>query len=331
MRLPIGNINIIENAILKHNWNEETLGEAVAAFKSLPESDQNMIWYAIQNGGYNAMNHYKVDQGLWDSTYQPLVNAYMAAQNGNVSTSNPSNFTISGMDNSGFQTSSQTPTKQSLQSLMQQYYGPSASQTPTEQSLQSLMQQYYGSSADQTGSKTPTEQSLQELMQQYYGSSTEQTDGQTPQSSIIDSTTAATQDLIDSTTSKITGLTETDSAKTDSAKTGSVKTGSVKTGLTGTTALKLNNDTIRDIMSRLTLCIEELENTIKAIETGELTTINNSWIANEAKTYTNKVVVSNTKVRKVEDCLRLLENAYNTALKEALSTTEAVGSVVNNI
>ena len=193
------------------------------------------------------------------------------------------------------------------------------------------MQQYYGSSADQTGSKTPTEQSLQELMQQYYGSSTEQTDGQTPQSSIIDSTTAATQDLIDSTTSKITGLTETDSAKTDSAKTGSVKTGSVKTGLTGTTALKLNNDTIRDIMSRLTLCIEELENTIKAIETGELTTINNSWIANEAKTYTNKVVVSNTKVRKVEDCLRLLENAYNTALKEALSTTEAVGSVVNNI
>ena len=77
--------------------------------------------------------------------------------------------------------------------------------------------------------------------------------------------------------------------------------------------------------------LQEVENTIKSIETGELATINNSWIAFEAKTFTNKVVDSNGKARKVNDGLNLLSRTYNDVLNEAQSTSSAVSSAVNNI
>ena len=95
--------------------------------------------------------------------------------------------------------------------------------------------------------------------------------------------------------------------------------------------ISLKYDTIRYAKSRLTLCIEELENTIKSIETEELTTINNSWIANEAKVYTNKVVNSNNITHIIIEVLKLLDNAYNQVLDEAESTSNAVSTAINNI
>ena len=135
-----------------------------------------------------------------------------------------------------------------------------------------------------------------------------------------------------STASPTLTSTTSSNAQNDTSNESSNKESSTLVASTqSTNSMSLDNDKVKDIINRFNTCIDELENTIKSIETGELATINNSWIAFEAKTFTNKVVDSNGKARKVNDGLNLLSRTYNDALNESQSTSSAVSSAVNNI
>ena len=401
MRLPIGNINIVKNAILKHNWNEETLGQAVATFKNMSQSDQDKIWYAIQNGGYNAMNHYKIDQGTWDDMYQPLVNAYVAAQNGNISSSNvstPTTTHTAGMATNVYQNVAPT-TGQLTPAIMTDAYNAYASgQVKDVASFQNyikakgydedtanqlgaifnnLSSQQAGTAANvvnpQTNASIPSnlkltgngtvdtalvnmiasdpsaqgtfryikglptnlqEAAIKDLspeMKLAYASWNQQQDANASASNETNSGTTTTDGTGSNNSNNGSDSTNNQSTSTSSSSTTTSSYTPVGSSTSSTSSLTLNNDTIRDIIGRLNQCVEELENIIKSIETGELTTINNSWVASEAQTYTNKLVNSNTKMRKVNEGLRLLSSAYNQALNEAQSTSSAVSSAINNI
>ena len=122
------------------------------------------------------------------------------------------------------------------------------------------------------------------------------------------------------------------SAKASSVSNITTAPTSVKTKTATTnTEIKLDNETVKNVMNRLDGCMKELESTIKSIEKEDLSLINNSWVADEAKGYTSKVASSNSDARSVNDAMALLYDTYNQAFNEAYRTSSSVSSIIGNI
>ena len=95
--------------------------------------------------------------------------------------------------------------------------------------------------------------------------------------------------------------------------------------------LILNNSIINELISKIDNTIVFLEEFISQIENKEINIINNSWVAEEANVYVNKVQNANLKIRKVIEGLNLLKNAFIRSLEESSSTNQNLNTILNNM
>ena len=95
--------------------------------------------------------------------------------------------------------------------------------------------------------------------------------------------------------------------------------------------MKLNADTISDLIRRINTSTQYLDDFIGKIETDDISRINNSWAANEARVYVEKVRLANAKIKRVNEGLLLLKDTYNKTLNESNTAQQDVSTTVNNL
>ena len=150
------------------------------------------------------------------------------------------------------------------------------------------------------------------------------------------STTPATTGTIwaPTTTETDTKKTTSDTKKTtaDTKKTKETVTTGVTGAVGGSVGLmQLNNETITGIVSRINECVEAIENEWKSILNNEISKINNSWAAAEAKTYVDKVMNAGNKIKNVESGIKLLGQTYQKVNITSGETSQGVNKAVSQI
>lgn len=215
-----------------------------------------------------------------------------------------------------------------------------ANMMANDPSAQATFENIKNMSADQKNAALAgLSQTSPELRAAYDLWESNQTSTDTTSSSTTPSSTSSSGNSTSSTTSPWSTTTSTSTTTTSTTVTPTSTSTSSSTTVTPTTStttstsgiIKLNENTINELIRSISTATQYLEDFISNIETGEINTINNSWAANEASVYVNKVKNANIKIRKVNEGLVLLQNAYKKSLQESSSTQQDVSNAVNNI
>ena len=95
--------------------------------------------------------------------------------------------------------------------------------------------------------------------------------------------------------------------------------------------LAFNNNSTSEIISRISECQGAIEKLVNDVKTQELTIINNSWIADEAKVYTSKVENSANEALNINSMLNVLSNTYKEVLNETNRVNNDIYSLIGNL
>lgn len=136
-----------------------------------------------------------------------------------------------------------------------------------------------------------------------------------------------TNDNMSSNISRV-GLTSSTTTPSTTATTSAGFTGS-STSSVG--AMTLNAAGIDDIIGKINECITSTETTWQSILNNEINKINNSWVANEAKTYVDKAINAGNKINTVNEGLKLLSSTYAKVNSESGMTQQDISRYINSI
>ncbi len=95
--------------------------------------------------------------------------------------------------------------------------------------------------------------------------------------------------------------------------------------------MKLNNDTITDVISKISQIINSVETQVNDLTKNEIDKINNSWAATEASAYVAKVNEAAGRIKQVIEGLRILSNTYSKVLTQTGSTQSQVNQIIQSL
>ncbi len=186
---------------------------------------------------------------------------------------------------------------------------------------------------------------IQETIRQMVRSGQIQTGGQTEEKTVQDavnyytyikgnskaSSTTTTNNTQNTTTSTQNNVTNSNGSTTSSTQN------NIQTNTTNQSTTSINNSiTFKDtgipgIISAINECTKDIEILLNNIKNNEINTINNSWVANEASSYVEKVNQATDKMNRINQALNLLATTYDKALKMNEETSKQVNNYVNNM
>ena len=152
------------------------------------------------------------------------------------------------------------------------------------------------------------------------------------------STTTSTSTTNNNSSSSNTSNTNSSQSTTSSSSTASsssTSTATTPSSSSSTTSrsntLSLKDGNISDIIAATNGAINDIDNLLNKITNTEITTINNSWAAQETSKYVDKVNQTVEKMRNINKALELLSSTYEKALRMNEETSKQVNTYVNNI
>ena len=86
-----------------------------------------------------------------------------------------------------------------------------------------------------------------------------------------------------------------------------------------------------EIVFKIKSCINEIEEIWQDLEKNDITKINESWAAEEAKTYIEKIEEAGVKIKSINESLNILSDAYSRILNNNYNITSELRSVINKL
>ena len=110
-----------------------------------------------------------------------------------------------------------------------------------------------------------------------------------------------------------------------------VKTVSSSTNTSSSSSLKVNNDSITQIISSINETINSVNEEWDNIVKNDVNVINNSWASKDAKSYVDKLLNEGNKIKDVMAALKLLSSTYQKVINESENVQQDVQNSINRI
>lgn len=101
--------------------------------------------------------------------------------------------------------------------------------------------------------------------------------------------------------------------------------------ISNNSTLKIKDDTLAELIGKINECKDLINDVWNSLKTEDIAKINNSWAANDAKTYVDKLLSEEKKINSLNSALSLLSNTYQKVMNESSATGEEVKTSINKI